>query len=215
MFIPFARAYDKEFSLAANYPKGHRELFAEWIKENYPGALLFHVESTYGTHQDIMFTAVLAISMNHCYNIKFLDHCLHMPDNKDTILQKNLVVVLSSLEMVAQARLLAIMYLSMILPLRWLAGNTHLLAGFGWCARSMGRAFDILRENVLLIKERPHLKIDEIFMIQGVLRVHFHKTKNVCCGTKIRCKSHAHADGKDGALQSKMYNKHKQHSTCG
>ena len=45
MFTPFARAYDKEFSLAVNYPKGHGELFAEWMKENYPGELLFHVES--------------------------------------------------------------------------------------------------------------------------------------------------------------------------
>jgi hypothetical protein len=37
MFTPFARAYDKEFSLAVNYPKGHDKLFAEWMKENYPG----------------------------------------------------------------------------------------------------------------------------------------------------------------------------------
>ncbi len=49
MFTLFARAYDKEFSLAANYPKGHGELFAEWMKENYPGVLLFHVESTHGS----------------------------------------------------------------------------------------------------------------------------------------------------------------------
>ena len=27
------RAFDKEFSLAANYPKGHGEVFKEWIKK--------------------------------------------------------------------------------------------------------------------------------------------------------------------------------------
>jgi hypothetical protein len=64
MFTPFARAYDKEVSLAANYPKGHGELFAAWMKENYPGELIFHVESTHGSRQDNMFTAALVIAMN-------------------------------------------------------------------------------------------------------------------------------------------------------
>jgi hypothetical protein len=40
MFTPIARAYDKEFSLAANYLKGHGELFAEWMRENYPGSIV-------------------------------------------------------------------------------------------------------------------------------------------------------------------------------
>jgi hypothetical protein len=154
MFTPFARACNKEFSLAVNYPKGHGELFAEWMKENYPGELLFHVESTHGSRQDIIFTAALAIAMNRACNVEFL-----MSDTdktkKDHVLQRNLFVVLSSLEMAAQARLLAIIYLSIILPLRWLAGNTHKLASFHWGARSMGRALDVLREKVLQIKQIP------------------------------------------------------------
>jgi hypothetical protein len=167
MFTPFARAYDKEFSLAANYPKGHGELFAEWMKENYPGELLFHVESTHGSRQDIMFTAALAIAMNRSFNIDFLDYCLRMSDKtkKDHVLQRSLFVVLSSVEMAAQARLLAIMYLSIILPLRWLAGNTHTLASFHWGARSMGRALDVLREKVLEIEASPNLILDEHFMM--------------------------------------------------
>ncbi len=36
------RAIDKELSLSANYPKGHGELFLEWMQENSSGALLFH-----------------------------------------------------------------------------------------------------------------------------------------------------------------------------
>ena len=165
MFTPFARAYYKEFSLAVNYPKGHGELFAKWMKENYPGELLFHVESTHGSCQDIMFTAALAIAMNRSFNIDFLDYCLRMSDktNKDHVLQRSLFVVLSSVEMAAQARLLAIMYLSIILPLRWLAGNTHKLASFYWGARSMGRALDVLREKVLVIKASPNLILEEYF----------------------------------------------------
>ena len=30
------RAYHKEFSLTANYPKGHGELFRDWIIKNHP-----------------------------------------------------------------------------------------------------------------------------------------------------------------------------------
>ncbi len=103
MFTPFAQAYDKEFSLSVNYPKGHGELFAEWMKENYPGELLFHVESTHGSRQDIMFTAALAIAMNRLFNIEFLDYCLQMSDKKNHVLQRSLFIVLSSIEMVAQA----------------------------------------------------------------------------------------------------------------
>ena len=34
------RAFDKEFSLAATYPKGHGEEFNESIKSNHDGELL-------------------------------------------------------------------------------------------------------------------------------------------------------------------------------
>ena len=34
------RAVDKEFSLAANYLKGHGELFRRWIETHGPGAIL-------------------------------------------------------------------------------------------------------------------------------------------------------------------------------
>ena len=97
MFMTIARAYDKEFNLAMNYPKGHGDFFAEWMKENYPGELLFHVESTHGSCQDIMFTTALAIAMNRSFNIEFLDYCLRMSDktNKEHVLQRNLFVVLS------------------------------------------------------------------------------------------------------------------------
>jgi len=150
-----------------NYPKDG-ELFAEWMKENCPGELLFQVESTHGSRQDIMFTAALAIAINRAFNVEFLDYCLRMSDKtkKDHVLQRNLFVVLLSLEMAAQARLLAIMYLSIILPLRWLAGNTHKLASFHWGARSMGRALDVLREEVLQIKANPNLILDEYYMMK-------------------------------------------------
>ena len=34
---------DKEFSLPANYPKGHADQFLHWLKKNHPGVLMVHV----------------------------------------------------------------------------------------------------------------------------------------------------------------------------
>ena len=34
-------AFDKEFSLCANYPKGHGELFLTWLRTKYPNELFF------------------------------------------------------------------------------------------------------------------------------------------------------------------------------
>jgi hypothetical protein len=61
-FITFARAFDKEFSLCANYPKGHRGLFRQLMKVNHPGELLWHVERVAsGGRQDVASMAALAI----------------------------------------------------------------------------------------------------------------------------------------------------------
>ena len=55
------RAVDKEFSLSANYPKGHGKLFLEWIREYYPGVLLLHVERAAGSRQDLCTEGSMAI----------------------------------------------------------------------------------------------------------------------------------------------------------
>jgi hypothetical protein len=58
------RAVDKEFSLSANYPKGHGKLSLEWIREYYPGVLLLHVERAAGSRQDLCTEGSMAVSMN-------------------------------------------------------------------------------------------------------------------------------------------------------
>jgi len=79
LWLAFCRAYDKEFSLAANYPKGHGSHFLSWVKKYYLGVLLFHVESTHGGRQDIMYSSSLAMYINRGINAEFLDHCLKIP----------------------------------------------------------------------------------------------------------------------------------------
>ena len=58
------RAFDKEFSLCANYPKGHGELVGSWMEENHPGALLLHIEQTAGSSHDLVVEGSGAIFWN-------------------------------------------------------------------------------------------------------------------------------------------------------
>jgi len=137
------RAYYKEFSLTSNYPKGHGELLRDWIIENHPMDFLLHAERAAGNRMDVICMGADAIYIDRRLNVEFLDERLRIKDNSN-ILQENLFIVLSSLEMIAVSRLFSILHVSIVIPFRWLAGNTHKLAQHKWGARSMGRAVDIL-----------------------------------------------------------------------
>jgi hypothetical protein len=64
MFEAVLRAIDKEFSLPANYPKGHGDMFLHWLKQNHPGALLVPVERTAGSRQDLAAEGAAAVYWN-------------------------------------------------------------------------------------------------------------------------------------------------------
>jgi hypothetical protein len=99
-------AVDKEFSLSSNYPKRHDKLFLEWIRKHCLSILLMHIEHTGGSRQDLCTEGNLAIYMNYPYCIEFLDSALckarKTKYESASILQKNLFVVLTSSEMIAQ-----------------------------------------------------------------------------------------------------------------
>jgi hypothetical protein len=105
------RAVDKEFSLSANYPKGHGKIFLEWIWEYYPGVLLLHLEQAAGSRQDLCTEGSMAIYINSLFYIEFLDNMLHKQvgvTDKPSILQQNLFVALRSREMIALSCLFSI-----------------------------------------------------------------------------------------------------------
>ena len=105
-FMTFARAIDKEFSLCANYPKGHGAIFQQWMADNHKGELLLHVERAIsGGRQDVVSMASLAIYWNRNYYVEFLDDMKTYTDKDDNILVSNLHAMLISKEMVAMARL--------------------------------------------------------------------------------------------------------------
>jgi len=158
------RATDKEFSLCANYPKGHGELFREWMAHNHPGALLLHVERTTGSRQDLCCEGSGAIYMNRVYYIEFLDERLRTCGAEGNILQENLFIIYSSMEMIAQTRVYSIIHLSIVLPMRWLAGNSHKLSEFDWSVRSNGRCADMLETALVPMEEDGYLLLDKEFM---------------------------------------------------
>ena len=63
-FDAVLRAVDKEFSLPANYPKGHGAMFLHWLKLNHPDALLVPVGRSYGSRQDLAAEGAAAVYWN-------------------------------------------------------------------------------------------------------------------------------------------------------
>lgn len=98
------------------------------------------------------------------YYVEFLDEALRT--GKDNILQENLYIVLTSVEMVALCRVMAILHFKICMPMRWLAGKTHILGrdGYDWSSRSMGKALDALYSACVDLQENSDLYLDEDFM---------------------------------------------------
>jgi hypothetical protein len=107
------------------------------------------------------------------YYIEFLDECLR-GNTKGNILQENLFIVLTSSEMVALCRSLAILHYTVCMPMRWLAGNTHFLGrcGFDWSARSMGKAIDALEVAMNDIMADGSLFLNEMYMRNIFSKIH-------------------------------------------
>ena len=120
----------------------------------------------------IFFLVVIVLKINHTlleyfilrYYVEFLDESLQSA--RDNILQENLFIVLTSVEMVALCHVMAILYFKIGMPLRWLACNTHTLGqvGYDWSTRSMGKAIDALHDALIQIESNDNLYLDEDFM---------------------------------------------------
>ena len=84
----------------------------------------------------------MEIFKDRVLNIEFLDDQLCICVNNH-ILQQNLFIILSSIEMVSTSRLFDILNVAFLMPVCWLSVNTHKLAHHNWGDRSIVRVFDI------------------------------------------------------------------------
>lgn len=69
---------------------------------------------------------------------------------------------------------MAILHFKIVMPMRWLAGNTHFLGqcGIDWSPRSMGKAIDALEAAMMVIEEDGSKYLDEHFMNNIFSRIH-------------------------------------------
>ena len=76
--------------------------------------------------------------------LNILDECLWA--QKNSVLQVNLFLVLTSLEMVALCWVMAILYFKICMPMQLLTRITHFLGlcGYNWSSHSMGKTIDAL-----------------------------------------------------------------------
>ena len=64
MFDAVLRSVDKEFSLPANYPKGHGDMFKIWMEKHHPGSLLLPVERSTGARHNLVVEDAAAVYWN-------------------------------------------------------------------------------------------------------------------------------------------------------
>ena len=102
------------------------------MKEIHSGELLFHVDRACKDRMDVVSMASMEIYWNRNYCVDFLDKMISYCGREDNILACNLMMLLSFVEFAAVACLWSIFHPAIILPMRWLAGNTHKLAHCKW-----------------------------------------------------------------------------------
>ncbi len=154
------RGVDKEFAVTANYPKGHGMVFQHWMETFHPGALLFPTARMLGgTRQDAVTEGSLPLYMNRHFYLEFLHLRLCAGSGEGNILQTNLFLVLSCIEMVAVLRVLSIVHVSIVMPMRFLCGKCHELNGFS--VSRLPEVLDLLYDASAKIADDGKLLLDE------------------------------------------------------
>ena len=159
------RAVEKYFGGNANYPKGKGQEFMAWMRHKYRLSYLYPVcRACGGSRQDIGVEGAVAVLMNVPYYLEFLIwrfKCGH----KDGILERNLFMLLTSVEMISLLRVLSILHISVCMPLRWLAANCGDLGEYGFGVADMATVVDLMDEAFFEMVNNGEKVLDEDFMM--------------------------------------------------
>ena len=124
------RVVEKEFNFIENYSKGNGEIFMACMIINHPGDFLMPTMRALGrSRQDIWLEGSPSILINRRYNVDFIMEHLCFTEN---ILQKNLFVILQSVEMTALLWVYAIMNIYIGINIQWLTAKAHELGEYNW-----------------------------------------------------------------------------------
>ena len=150
------------------------EAYLIYMHEHHPTYSLFHVACCRGPPFYAILEAAIPLYMNRLPVVEYLDYSLKMTGKqRDNILMRNLFVLFSSLEMVAQTRMYGVLYVSIFIEFRWLAGRTHELLEHPvgkppekrWGALLMGRVADHVIHVLKEIIADPSLFVSEEYMM--------------------------------------------------
>ena len=73
----------------------------------------------------------------------FLDDALSTLDT-DNILQENIFIILSSVDIIALSRLISILHFSVNVTMRWISGKAHIFSARDWSVKSLVMSIDCL-----------------------------------------------------------------------
>ena len=162
------RTINKECNGTTNYVKGHRAECKAWMQLNHPDTIKLPIVPTLGgVRYDMKFEACLGSYYLRRYRVQWLLYVLSSveKDKDASILQQAMLIQHTSREMIAQLRVGSIYYMSIIIPMRWLARNAHNLAHRKWDEKHMAHAIDMVYNAFLKIEHRPQLLIKESFIM--------------------------------------------------
>ena len=98
------------------HPKGHGELFRQWMHDTHPKELLLHTAcAASGGRQDDCSMAALAMFWNHNYCLEFLEEQQRQCGNEGHIKMSNLMCFISSVEMIAISCLWHILHFDIVM----------------------------------------------------------------------------------------------------
>ena len=89
----------------------------------------------------------------------------HECDGGNGILEKHHIIILRSVEIVAQLRVLTIFQLAVVMRHRWLSANSGNLAEWDFGAADMAATVDLLYNGFGKVIERPERYLEDDFMI--------------------------------------------------
>ena len=117
-----------------------------------------------GNQQDSSFEGALPVYRGRKFFVQWLHEEL-CSSSKENILQTNLFIILRSVEMIAQLRIASIIFIAVVVPMRWLAAKTHELAHRNWSERSMRRVIVLMCDAFLEVELNGELMLDEDFIM--------------------------------------------------
>ena len=109
--------------------------------------------------------AAMAIFWNRNCCVEFLYDMIRYCGKSENILAINLMILISSVEIIAVSWLWSIIHIAIVMPMRWLAACKHKMKEYRWGYISMDKVLEKLKDDLNMIIDKPELIHYESFMM--------------------------------------------------